>query len=56
MGALPAVTNTNVVDEDEIARNIRALKLQGSPRPGGKGRKAVKSNKSTPASSPSQNE
>jgi signal recognition particle receptor subunit alpha len=55
VGALPVV-NTNAVDEDEITKNIKALKLQGSPRPGGKGRKSIKSNKSTPASSPSINE
>jgi signal recognition particle receptor subunit alpha len=52
-GALPVINTTNTVDEDEITKNIRALKLQGSPRAVGKGRKAVKSNKSTPASSPS---
>jgi signal recognition particle receptor subunit alpha len=52
-GTLPLINTTNTVDEDEITKNIRALKLQGSPRPGGKGRKSVKSNKSTPASSPS---
>jgi hypothetical protein len=55
VGALPVV-NTNAVDEDEITKNIRALKLQGSPRPGGKGRKTVKSNKATPVASPSLNE
>lgn len=55
VGGLPVI-NTNAVDEDEITRNIKALKLQGSPRPGGKGRKVVKSNKSTPAPSPSLNE
>lgn len=56
-GTLPAVTNTNTVDEDEITKNIRALKLQGSPRPAGaKGRRAIKSNKSSPASSPTLNE
>ncbi|KAI8091797.1 signal recognition particle, alpha subunit, N-terminal-domain-containing protein [Thamnidium elegans] len=54
-GALP-ITNTNTVDEDEITKNIRALKLQGSPRPGGKGRRAVKSNKSSAAPSPSLND
>lgn len=48
--------DTHAVDEDEITKNIKALKLQGSPRPGGKGRKVVKSNKSTPAPSPSMNE
>lgn len=47
------MTTSNTVDEDEITKNIRALKLQGSPRPGGKGRKSTKSNKSTPSSSPS---
>lgn len=48
--------NNNAIDEDEITKNIKALKLQGSPRPGGKGRKVVKSNKSTPSPSPSLNE
>ncbi|KAG2236167.1 hypothetical protein INT48_003786 [Thamnidium elegans] len=41
---------------NEITKNIRALKLQGSPRPGGKGRRAVKSNKSSAAPSPSLND
>ncbi|KAI7873078.1 SRP54-type protein [Mucor mucedo] len=54
-GALP-VHDAHAVDEDEITKNIKALKLQGSPRPGGKGRKVIKSNKSTPAPSPSMND
>ena len=54
VGALPVI-NTNAVDEDEITKNIKALKLQGSPRVGGRGRKG-KSNKSTPVASPSLND
>lgn len=54
VGALPVI-NTNAVDEDEITKNIKALKLQGSPRVGGRGRKG-KSNKSTPVASPSMND
>jgi signal recognition particle receptor subunit alpha len=48
------VVNVNGVDEDEISKNIKALKLQGSPRV--KGRKGTRSNKSTPAASPNLND
>ncbi|KAI8994535.1 signal recognition particle, alpha subunit, N-terminal-domain-containing protein [Pilobolus umbonatus] len=50
MGQLPVATKA--VDETEIAKNIKALHLQGSPRIAGKGRRAIKSSKSTTANSP----
>ncbi|CAO3638824.1 unnamed protein product [Cunninghamella blakesleeana] len=45
--------NNKSVDEDEIAKNIKALKLQGSPR-GGKGKKSG-SGKTSATSSPNIN-
>ncbi|KAI8376136.1 signal recognition particle, alpha subunit, N-terminal-domain-containing protein [Radiomyces spectabilis] len=48
-GNAPSVfTNTNrSVDEDEITKNIKALKLQASPRMGGKSRKSGKGSAKT---------
>ncbi|KAI8354020.1 signal recognition particle, alpha subunit, N-terminal-domain-containing protein [Blakeslea trispora] len=52
-GELPVI-NTNTVDEDVIAKNIMALKLQGgSPRPGGKGKRVIKSSQKSQSPNPS---
>ncbi|CAO3607279.1 unnamed protein product [Cunninghamella echinulata] len=46
--------NNKLIDDDEISKNIKALKLQGSPR--GKGKKSQQnSGKSSAASSPTIN-
>jgi len=55
VGALP-VANTNTVDEDEITKNIKALKLQASPRVGGRPRKGKSSKSTSAAASPSMND
>ncbi|RCI04605.1 hypothetical protein CU098_009719 [Rhizopus stolonifer] len=49
-------TSNSTVDEDEITKNIRALKLQGSPRTAAKGRKSVKSNNKSATASPQTEE
>ncbi|CEP09354.1 hypothetical protein [Parasitella parasitica] len=53
-GTLPVIS-LNTVDEDEITKNIKALKLQASPRTGPRARKA-KPSKSTSTGSLSTNE
>ncbi|GAN10743.1 P-loop containing nucleoside triphosphate hydrolase protein [Mucor ambiguus] len=55
MGALPVI-NTNTVDEDEITKNIKALKLQASPRVGGRPRKGKSSKSASAAASPSMSD
>lgn len=55
MGALPVI-NTNTVDEDEITKNIKALKLQASPRVGGRPRKGKSSKSTSAAASPTMSD
>lgn len=55
VGTLPVI-NTNTVDEDEITKNIKALKLQASPRVGGRPRKGKSSKSASAAASPTLSE
>lgn len=55
VGALPVI-NTNTVDEDEITKNIKALKLQASPRVGGRPRKGKSSKSTSAAASPTMSD
>jgi signal recognition particle receptor subunit alpha len=52
-GAIPITPISQKVDEDEIAKNIKALKLQGSPRVNRGGRKNKPKN-APPSPNPSE--
>ncbi|KAF7727877.1 hypothetical protein EC973_006990 [Apophysomyces ossiformis] len=51
-----AASDTKTVDEDEISKNVQALKLKGSPRAGMRTRKGKGSAKSSPTPSPNISE